>query len=488
MVNTSQAKVIIHLCSYLIVLYGLTLAIPLMFALYFRERAEIFAFLYTLMICLGTGLIGSFLTRKSPRHNLDRKNGFLLILLLWVIFSLVSGLPLLLNEDMHIRLVDAVFEGVSGITTTGGSVLSNIDALPRSIHYFRAQLNFVGGLGVIILAIAILPLLGVGGLKMYQSEMPGPMKEERVTPRLADGAKNLWFVYLMLGVLCTLAYRVAGLTWFDALCHGIATVSLGGYSTRGDSLGYYNNDAVEVVAGVFSLLSAVSFTLYFFALKKRSVMVILRNPEFRFFIGLAAVVIGITCFELYRVNHFTLRESLVHGFFMASSVMTDNGLAPSDYGSWPQHVIMLLMLSSFFGGCIGSTCGGIKIFRIYVLYQQCKGEIHQILRPNQIKTIKMGTSPIDDRIVKSIWGFFILYIFFTVVLTWILNSMGYDMLTAFATVAACINNMGLGYGATATGFGTLTDGAKWLMCLAMLLGRLEIFPVIVLFSRNFWRY
>lgn len=309
-----------------------------------------------------------------------------------------------------------------------------------------------------------------------------------MTPRLADTARNLWGLYSVLALGCAVAYKLAGMNWFNAICHSLSTVSLGGFSTHSDSLGYYNSAAIELVGGVFSILAAINFALYYIVLVRRSFKPIWYNAEVRFFILILSIVVGIACLELNRTQTFDIKDSLVHGFFQTVSVMTDNGLGSAGYPNWPSHIVLLLLGASFFGGCFGSTCGGIKAVRFLLLYRQGIREIHQLVHPNAILTTKISGQVVSDRVIRSVWGLFFLYIFFTCVFVWGLVAIGHDFATAFGTVAACINNMGIGYGDTASGFGTLKDAAKWLMCVAMLFGRLEIFPVLIIFSRAFWRF
>lgn len=482
---STRFRIVIHLCAFLVVLYSLTMIPPMLLALIEKDRS-LFGFLYTFIITFTLGSIGWGLTGRT-NIQLETRDGFIIIVLFWLLFSLISAMPLWLDDSYNVSLADAIFEGVSGITTTGASVFHDVSSLPKSILYYRAQLNFVGGLGVIVLAVAVLPLLGIGGMKLYQSEMPGPFKEERLTPRLADTAKSLWLTYLLLGGTCTLAFWLAGMPLFDSLCHGLSTVSLGGFSTQTDSIGFYNSYAIELVAGGFSLLSAINFTLYFVALSRRSITPFIKSAELRFFLMIASIVILIITLEVWRAGMYSLPVSFVHAFFLTSSMITDNGLATADYASWPVHTIVLLLSASFFGGCVGSTCGGIKALRFLVLFKQSRHEVHQLAHPRAIMSIRVGNSPVNDRVLRSVWSFFFLYVVCTCFFIWMLNLQGYDLLTSFATVAACINNMGLGFGETAAGFGTLSDSAKYLMCAAMLLGRLEIYPVLILFSRTFWR-
>ncbi|WP_323844544.1 potassium transporter TrkG [Microbulbifer magnicolonia] len=478
---------VLHLCSFLVLLFSLTTLVPVAVG-WLYDESDISAFLITFAITLVLGLTG-FLATQQRTATLRTRDGFLVVVLFWVIFSAASATPFILDSRLGLTLTDALFEGISGITTTGASVLSDIDTLPPSILYYRAQLNFLGGLGIIVLAIAVLPLLGIGGAKLYQSEMPGPLKESKLTPRIADTAKHLWFIYLALAALCTLSYRLAGMTWFDAVCHSLSTVSLGGFSSHGDSLGFYNNSiAIELVGGVFTLLAAVNFALYFLVISGRSLKPIFRDSEFRFFITVTGILVSFTVVELYRSGTFDSQGALVHGFFQTLSIMTDNGLTTAGYPNWPDHVAILLIGSSFFGGCVGSTCGGIKAMRFLVLYRQGKEEIKQLVHPNALSLPKVGGHVVSERVIRSVWGLFFLYVFLACVFTWGLVACGHDLKTAFGTVAACLNNMGVGYGDTAAGFGGLTDQAKWLMYAAMLCGRLEIFPLLIIFTRIFWRY
>jgi len=483
MEKKSRLLTILNLCSFLVLLYSLSMIIPIFIGLLFGEK-HLASFLITFIVALSLGVLGS-LTTKRGKKTLNTRDGFLVAILFWLMFSALSTMPLYFDSRLGLSLTDALFEGISGITTTGASVLDDIDSLPKSILYYRAQLNFLGGLGIVVLAIAVLPFLGIGGARLYKSEMPGPMKDEKLTPRLADTARNLWMIYTGLALACGFSYYFAGMGWFEALCHSLSTVSLGGFSTHDSSLGYYDSPAIEIVGGVFSILAAINFSLYFVAISGRSLRPILTNSEFRFFFLILSLVIAITCIELFRSGIFDAESALVHGFFQAVSTMTGNGLAGGNYPDWPAHVVLLLLGASFFGGCVGSTCGGIKSMRFLLLFRQSCREIAQLVHPSGVFAIKVGGRPIPDRVIQSVWSLFFFYIFFSCIFVWGLVAIGYDFVTAFGTVAACINNMGIGYGETAAGFGILSDPAKWLMCVAMLFGRLEIFPILIVMSRIF---
>jgi len=484
--SSSRFNTVFHICSFLVVIYSLTMLVPVGISWYYRD-GYVTPFMITFTLSLVIGVVGWKATQHQ-NHQLQKRDGFMVACLFWVIFSVMSALPFYIDSRLNLSLTDAMFEGVSGITTTGASILSNIDNLPKSILFYRAQLNFLGGLGIIVLAVAVMPFLGIGGARLYQAEMPGPMKEEKLTPRLADTARSLWGLYSLLALAGTLCYHVAGMGWFDAVCHALSTVSLGGFSTHGDSIGYYHSTSIELVGGLFSALAAVNFSLYYIAIVRRTVKPIWSNSEFQFFIFVLSLVIGISCIELIRCHSFNVQRSLVHGFFQAISVMTDNGLGTAGYPNWPSQVVILLLGASFFGGCFGSTCGGIKAMRFFLLYKQANQETHQLIRNNAIYTTKVNGQPVSDRVMRSVWGLFFLYIFFSCAFIWGLVALGQDFKTAFGTVAACINNMGIGWGDTSSGFAVLKDQSKWLMCVAMLFGRLEIFPILIIFSRTYWQF
>ncbi|MEY4589359.1 MAG: hypothetical protein RL497_1435 [Pseudomonadota bacterium] len=477
---------IVHLCSVLLILYSLSMFGPILVNIWY-EDGDFYGFFITFILAFSIGITGWQFTRGGET-KLATRDGFLVVVLFWLVFSVVSALPFMLDKYVHASIPDAFFESISGITTTGGTIMPHVDILPHAILYYRAQLNFLGGLGIIVLALAILPLLGVGGSKLYQSESVGPLREDKLSPRLADTAKQLWLVYSGLAIAALLSFKVAGLGWFDSLCYALSTVALGGFSTHDASLGFYNNLSVEMVAGVFSFLSGINFALYYRLTIARSMMPLLKDPELKAYFFIALGVAAFTIIELYRSGRFPMTESLVHGFFQSMSVMTDNGLAAADYPNWPAHIVIFLMLSSYIGGCVGSTCGGLKIMRVVLCYKQTHQEIKQLIHTNGIFPTKINTHIVSDRMMQSVWSFAFLYLFISVVFVVALMMCGNDIQTAFGTVSACINNMGIGYGDTAVNFAGLTDTAKWLMCAAMLLGRLEVFPILIMFSRTYWRF
>jgi trk system potassium uptake protein TrkH len=444
-------------------------------------------FLLTFTLTMGTGLACWLPVRRGSLRELHHRDGFTVVVVFWFSLSLLSALPFMLAEHPHMHLVDAVFEATSGLTTTGATILIGLDQLPRAIVYYRAQLNFLGGMGIIVLAIALLPMLSIGGMQLYRAETPGPMKEEKLTPRIAETAKKLWYVYVSLVIACALSFWLAGMSPFDAIAHSFATLALGGFSTHDASIGYFQSPAIELIAGVFSLLAGINFALHFMAWRSRSLKTILGDPEFQCYCVVMGLVILTVCAALYLSKTFPLWESIYHGFFQAASITTDNGLVTAGYPGWPWFIALLLVMASFFGGCAGSTCGAIKAIRFLLLYRQSLREIRKLIHPSAEIPVKVGHRAMSERVVEAVWGFYFLYILSYCVFSLALVATGVDLVTAFGSVAACLNNMGAGLGETGATFGSLNDTATWLLSLSMIVGRLEVFPLLVLFLPEFWR-
>ncbi len=469
----------------LLMLFSFTMLPPLFVGLYYGDGATT-PFLHTFLLTLSAGTLCWFPYRHRSL-DLRKRQGFLVVVGYWIAASLLSAIPLMLAEHPHMHFTNAVFEATSGLTTTGATVLSNLDKLPHAILYYRAQLNFLGGMGIVVLAVAVLPLLGIGGMQLYRAETPGPMKDEKLTPRIRETAKRLWYVYAGLVVACTFSYWLAGMNLFDAVAHAFSTMSLGGFSTHNDSLGYFHSATIEIVGGAFSLLAGVNYALYFLALRRVSLGPILRNAEFQLYATVMMLIIISTIAMLWSSGTFGLWEAVYHGFFQASSIATDNGLTAGGYPGWPAAIPLLLVLGSFFGACVGSTCGGIKAFRFLLLLRQSVRELQYLIHPTAVVAVKVEGRPVSERVMEAVWGFYFFYIFAYCALSLGLAVSGIDLVTAFGSVAAAINNMGVGLGETASSFGGLNNTAKWLLWIAMLLGRLEVLPVLLLFSRDLWR-
>ncbi|CDH43592.1 TrkH family potassium uptake protein [Candidatus Contendibacter odensensis] len=483
----SPLKTALHMVGLLMILFSATMLPPMAVAWWYDGYDVVLPFAEALGTMLGLGLL-CWLPVCRFKVDLRNRDGFIVVVAFWFLLSLLGALPFMWSENLHMPLVDAVFETASGLTTTGATVLSGLDTLPKAIVYYRAQLNFLGGMGIVVLAVALLPMLGIGGMQLYKAETPGPMKDEKLTPRITETAKNLWFIYVGLNVLCTLSFWWGGMSLFDALCHSFATLALGGFSTHDASIGYFQSPAIELIAGFFSLVAAINFALYFIAWRTRSLKAIFRDAEFRFCMVVMGGIIVTACAYLYFSGKFPLWEAVYHGFFQTASVITDNGLGTTGYpADWPAFVPLLLLLGSFFGGCVGSTCGGIKAMRFLLLYKQSVREARLLIRPTAQIAVKLGNHPIPDRVMQAVWGFYYLYIFSYCFFSLALAATGVDLVTAFGSVAGCLNNMGIGLGETASNFAPLNDTATWLLSLSMLVGRLEVFPLLLIFLPDFWK-
>ena len=471
----------------LLIMFSITMLPPMVVAWCYDGYVVVMPFAESLGAMLGSGLL-CWLPVCRLKVDLRNRDGFIVVVAFWFLLSLLGALPFMLSENPHMALVDAVFETASGLTTTGATILSELDKIPRAIVYYRAQLNFLGGMGIVVLAVALLPMLGIGGMQLYKAETPGPMKDEKLTPRITETAKNLWYIYVGLNIACTLSFWAAGMSFFDAICHSFATIALGGFSTHDASIGYFQSPKIELIAGFFSILAAVNFALYFLAWRSRSLKAIFYDAEFQFCMMVFAGIITAACSYLYISDKFPLWESIYHGFFQAASITTDNGLVTAGYPSdWPLFVPLLLLLGSFFGGCVGSTCGGIKAIRFLLLYKQSVREARLLIRPTAQIAVKLGSHPVPDRVMQAVWGFYYLYIFSYCLFSLALVAFGVDIVTAFGSVAGCMNNMGVGLGETAGNFAPLSDASTWVLALSMIVGRLEVFPLLLLFLRDFWK-
>jgi trk system potassium uptake protein TrkH len=432
------------------------------------------------------GLI--YLPLKDYRVTLRLRDGFLVVALFWVALGLAGAAPLLSAGVLEMSLVDAVFESVAGLTTTGATVLINLDYLPRSILYYRQQLQWLGGMGIIVLAVAVLPMLGVGGMQLYKAETPGPAKDTRIAPRISQTANRLWMIYFAFTVVCALAYWAAGMELFDAIGHSFSTVAIGGFSTHDASMGYYSSHTIHLIAVLFMFLSGANFALHFFAWQRKTLKHYLLDPEFRAYLVFQIVLILITVVVLlWGKEYDNLADTLVHGLFQAVSISTTTGFTTTEYVHWPNGLPVLLLLSSFVGGCAGSTGGGMKVVRWLLIYKQGVREIFRLVHPSAEIPVKLGQKAVPVRIIDAVWGFFSVYVVLFAIMMLFLMATGLNQVTAFAAISATLNNLGPGLGDVAANFRGVNDAAKWVGIFSMLLGRLEIFTLLVLFTPTFWR-
>lgn len=470
----------------LLMVFSSTMLPPLLVWAIFQE-GEATPFLAGFAITIITGLL-TWLPVKNDRSDLRLRDGFIIVVSFWTVLGAFGSLPFIIATEPTLSLTDALFESFSGLTTTGATVITGLDQLPKSILYYRQQLQWLGGLGIIVLAVAILPMLGVGGMQLYRAETPGPIKDSKLAPRISETAKSLWYVYVGLTVVCALSYWLAGMSIFDAISHAFSTVAIGGFSTHDASIGWFQSDSINLIASLFMLVAGVNFALHFVAYRNRGIRHYLEDTEFKGYVAL--VLFGITtCFiGLMAYSHYDHGDTaLVNAIFQVVSFTTTTGFTTTDHNSWPTALAILLLIASFIGGCAGSTAGGIKVVRVILLFRQGVRELGRLVHPNAIIPVKMRHRVVDPRVIDAVWGFFAAYVGIFALLLIMVIASGLDPLSAFAAVAACMNNLGPGLGEVANNMASINDPAKWTLILAMLLGRLEIFTLLVLFTPAFWR-
>jgi trk/ktr system potassium uptake protein len=478
-------RAITRLFGILLVLYSLGF-VPSIFVSLFYHDGEVSVFMLSLLISAGTGLALWF-PNLNERSELSVRDGFLVVTLFWVILGLVGALPFIIG--LHLSITDAVFESVSGFTTTGATVIVGLDQLPRSILYHRQQIQLLGGMGIIVLAVAILPLLGVGGMQLYRAEASGVAKNEKLTPRIAETARVLWLIYFSLTMACALAYWLAGMTAFDAIGHAFSTVATGGFSTHDASIGYYNSPVIEAVSIVFMLAGGVNFAIHYMAWRHLSMAPYGTDPEVRGYLLIFVFASLLVGGSLYWAGTYQGGwESLRFATFQVASVLTSTGFGTATFAEWPRHIPLTMVIISFIGGCVGSTAGGIKVLRILLLAKLGVRQLFQLAHPQAISLVKLGKRPVPEDVVFSIWGFYVLYIVTTLVLTLAMTAAGLDLVSAFGAVTATINLLGPGLGDVAVNFTSVSPVIKWLAVFAMLVGRLEVFTLLILFLPAYWRH
>ncbi len=482
-----QLTAIQRIIGLLLMIFSTTMLPPLAISAWMGDQTqEPFALAFALTLV--TGLI-AWLPVRQVRRDLRLRDGFLVVVLFWTVLSLFGAIPLSLAGIPGMGITNAVFESFSGLTTTGATVIVGIDNLPPSVLWYRQQLQWLGGMGIIVLAVAILPMLGIGGMQLFRAETPGPMKDNKLTPRITETAKALWYIYLGLTVACALGFWLGGMDLFDAVAHSFSTVAIGGFSTHDASMAYFaDRPVIEMVAIVFMFLSGVNFAVHFTAFRSMSLKPFVNDPEFRAYLLILTSVGLVTSITLYLLEIFpSVDRALLHGFFQAVSIGTTTGFTTSEYYAWPSFLPVLLLFTSFVGACAASTGGGIKVIRFLLLIRQGMREITRLVHPNAVIPIKIGGKMVSDRVVDSVWGFFAAYVATFTIMLLLLMASGLDQITAFSAVAACMNNLGPGLGEVGLNYAGINDFAKWVLCFAMLLGRLEIFTLLVLFSPAFWR-
>ncbi len=471
----------------MLVVFSITYLLPIATALIYDDGTELL-FVMDMGLTLGIGAALFGLTRHF-QQDIKARDGFILVVLAWLGMAAFATFPLT-SYLQDLSFTDAYFETMSGLTTTGSTVLSNLDYLPPAINLWRHELNWLGGMGIIVLAVAILPILGIGGRQLYVAETPGPIKDSKLTPRITETAKNLWVTYALITVACILALRWAGMDWLDAVCHAFATMGLGGFSTHDASVGFFNSPEIEFVLIVFMLLAGMNFATHFIALQQRSLTPYRHDLEAMPFLVLmlgSCAGLGLYLWQegVYE-DYFT---ALRHASFNLVSIGTDCGFASTDFNDWPIFAPLWMLFVSCVAACTGSTGGGIKMMRTLILIKQTQNQMFQLTHPSAINPLKLGHTVVSSRIVLSVLGFIFAYFMTIVILTLLLVISDLDFISSLTAVIASINNAGPGLGEVgpASNYAGLTDFQTWICTLAMFLGRIEVFTALILFTPAFWR-
>ena len=473
-------KAISNLFGILLMLFSLSFIVPISISLLYSD-SSLNTFLITFLLVLSVGFVFWF-TSKNHKQELSSNDGFIIITLFWLVLAIAGSLPFYLSG---MSVVDSFFESMSGITTTGATVITNIDSLDKSLLMYRQLLQWMGGMGLIVLAIAVMPILGIGGGQIYKTEIPGAMSDQKLTPRITETAKALWTIYFGLTVLCALMYWIAGMNGFDAVAHSLSTVSIGGFSTHNDSIGFFNSFGIELVCIIFMIISASSFALHYGAIFRGRALRYFYDPEFRFFISIILLVFAASSLILFFNPGSS--ESQRSVLFQAVSIVSTTGFTTTDYSLWPSVIGFLLLIGAFIGGCSGSVGGGIKSWRILIMLNHAHKQLIKIIHPRAVVSVKIGSKVVDGSVAESVWGFFSIYVISFMLLLFALLATGLDFTSAFSAIGACLNNLGPGLGEVSANYSSVTSAGKGILAFGMILGRLEIFTVLVLFMPMFWR-
>lgn len=474
----------IHLLGKWMILFSSTLLPPLLIAALYRD-GEFRYFLTAVLVNVAIGVL-LWLAGSRQQFQMRLRDGFVVVVALWVATSLMAGINLMFS--LHISFTDAVFEAVSALTTTGATVLVGLDHMPESVLFFRQQLQWLGGIGVIVSAVALMPMLGIGGMQLIKAETPGPFKSEKLTPRIAHTAAVLWRLYLAITVACALAYWFAGMSIFDAVAHSFSTVSTGGFSTYDASFGQFDSPLIECIAIVFMLAGAINFGVHWLAWRGLSMDPYWHNEELRAFLGIVLCsVVVVTAGLWLSGDRETLAPALRDAAFTVVSVITSTGFGTDNLAYFPTFLPVFLMLISFVGGCGGSTAGGMKVIRMVVIWKAIRQQLFLLVHPRSMRPIRLNGEIVDPRSLDGVMGFVTVHVLLVTISILILRGLGMDGISSFSAVASAINNLGPALGEVAVNFQPVPAAGKWLLSAVMILGRLEIFTVLVLLTPAFWR-
>ena len=474
---------IFNLLGILLTIFSLSFVPPLILSVIYDEQLSKI-FLYSFIFLITLGFLMWFASRQKDL-SLNISDGFIITTMFWVVLACAGSIPFYF---FGMSVNDAIFESVSGITTTGATVIVGLDELPKSLLIYRQLLQWIGGMGLIILAVAVMPTLGIGGSQLYKMELPGSHGNQKLTPKITDSAKALWKIYFGLTIICAFLYFLSGMNFFDAIAHSLSTVAGGGFSTHDTSIGFFKSGLIETVCIIFMLLSAASFAVHYAAIFGGKPLNYFYDAEFKFFLSAVILIATVICI-FHTVNNsyadilLTARTSIFH----TVSIVTTSGFTTENFSLWPSFLPYLLLVGAFMGACSQSVGGGIKTWRVLIMVKQAYKEILNIVHPNAVVSSKIGNKVIDSKIAEKVWGFFSIYVFIFMFLLMAMLGTGLDFESSFSAIGACLNNLGPGLGNVASNYENVSEGGKIILCIAMILGRLEIFTLLVLFTPAFWR-
>ncbi|MFO7665779.1 MAG: TrkH family potassium uptake protein [Desulfobacterales bacterium] len=464
---------------------GLTMLFPLIFSVYYDDGSAL-PLIQSMAIALGMGLAIYFIFRRLSQPYMSHRNAIAIVTFGWIAATLIGALPFFQSGTFD-TFTDCFFESISGFSTTGASVLTDIESVPKGILMWRSLTHWLGGMGIIVLSLAILPFLGLGGMQLYKAEAPGPY-QDKLTPRIRDTASALWRIYLALTLVMIILLICGGMDIFDSICHTFGALATGGFSTKNLSIAHYNSAYIDAVITIFMLLAGINFSLHYQMLSGKYRFA-LKDPELRFFLLIVAIFILVTTVVLYQTTYPSLSQALRYAAFQVSSIITTTGYVTADFEIWPVLPQCILLFCMFLGASAGSTGGGMKCMRIMLLLKHTYLDLFRMIHPRAIMQLKFGKRMVTEDIIKGIWGFFIIYLGLFILASFVLTALGIDLVTSFSAVAACIGNIGPGLGSVGptNHYAHLPMVAKWILSFCMLLGRLEIYTVIILFVPEFWR-
>lgn len=478
-------KFVLNILGFLLLLTGFLMLTGIPFSYYYNDNDIFILFLSGVSTAL-TGLILWFFTRKNLIKEVTKREGYLVVTLGWFLMSIFGSLPFFLTGYIP-SFTDAFFETISGFTTTGASILEDIESLPHGLLFWRSLTHWIGGMGIIVLSVAIIPLLGIGGMQLYQAEVAGPNKD-KLHPRIQETAKRLWGIYVLFTLAQTILLLIGGMNLFDSLCHSFGSLATGGFSTKNKSVAYYNSAYIEYIIIIFMFIGGTSFSLHYLALKGR-ILNYFKDSEFRFYLSFVAVLIISSSLFLILNNNQSVESSFRDSAFSIVSVISSTGFATVDYQTWAPFFTEIFLILLLFGACAGSTSGGIKMVRYQLLLKNGLLELKRLIHPQAVLPVRQNNKAVPPEIIAKISAFVLIYLFILAAASVVLTITGLDSISAMGSVAACFANIGPGLNVTGpvSNYSSLTDLAKWVLSFIMLLGRLEIFTILILFSPYFWK-